>query len=93
MADFSKQFILQADASGVALEAVLSQEVDGVRQTIAYASRTLSAQERKAASTYKLECLAVLMPWISSENTWNIKLLCLKLIIKPFHGYCRIHGN
>jgi hypothetical protein len=60
MADFSEQFIVQTDASGVALGAVLSQEVDGVRQPIAYASRTLSAQERKAASTYELECLAVL---------------------------------
>jgi len=38
MADFSKQFILQTDASGVALEAVLSQEIDGVRQPAAYAS-------------------------------------------------------
>jgi hypothetical protein len=60
MADFSKTFILQTDASGVALGAVLSQETDGVRQPIAYASRTLSAQERKASSTYERECLAVL---------------------------------
>jgi hypothetical protein len=40
MVDFSKTFIVQTDASGVALGAVLSQEVDGVRQPIAYASRT-----------------------------------------------------
>jgi hypothetical protein len=60
MADFSEQFILQTDASSVALGAVLSQERDGVRQPIAHASRTLSAQERKASSIYKLECLAVL---------------------------------
>jgi hypothetical protein len=51
MADFSK-FILQTDASGVALGGgVLSQVRNGVRQPIAYASRTLSAQERKVSST------------------------------------------
>jgi ribonuclease HI len=44
----------------VALGAVLLQEVEGVRQPIAYASRTLSAQERRASSAYELECLAVL---------------------------------
>jgi transposase InsO family protein len=60
MADFSKPFALQTDASGVALGAVLSQDVDGFRQPIAYASRTLSVQERKASSIYELECLAVL---------------------------------
>ena len=58
MANFSEKFTVQTDASGVALGAVLSQECNGVRQPIAYASRTLSAQERKA-STYELECLAV----------------------------------
>jgi len=60
MADFSEKFILQTDTNGVALGAVLSEERDGVRQLTAYASRTLSTQERKALSTYKLECLAVL---------------------------------
>jgi len=60
MANFSEKFILQTDASVVALGVVLSQERNGVRQPIAYASRTLSAQELKASSTYELECLAVL---------------------------------
>jgi hypothetical protein len=60
MADVSEKLILQTDASGVALGAVLSQECGGVRQAIAYASRTLSAQERKTSPTYELECLAVL---------------------------------
>jgi hypothetical protein len=60
MADFGKQFIVQTDASNVALGAVLLQEVDGIRQPIAYASRTLSGQERKASSIYELECLGVL---------------------------------
>jgi hypothetical protein len=52
MADFSKPFVLQTDASGVALGAVLSQDIDGFRQPIAYASRTLSVQERKTSSIY-----------------------------------------
>jgi hypothetical protein len=58
MADFSKPLVLQTDASGQALTAVLLQEVEGGRKAVAYASRTLSAQEMKA-SAYELECLAV----------------------------------
>jgi hypothetical protein len=38
----------------------LSQQVDGVRQPVAYASRALTEQESKAYSIYELECLAVL---------------------------------
>jgi hypothetical protein len=60
MADFTKPFIRQTDASSVALGAVLLQEDQGVRQPIAYASHTLSTQERRASSIYKLKCLAVL---------------------------------
>jgi hypothetical protein len=59
IADFSKTFILQTDASSVALCAMLSQKNDGVRQATAYDSRTLSAQKRKVSSTYELERLAV----------------------------------
>jgi hypothetical protein len=51
---------LQTDASGTALGAVLSQEIDGCRQPVAYASRTLTAQERRASFAYEIECLAVL---------------------------------
>lgn len=58
--DFEKEFVLQTDASSCALAAVLLQDVDGTRQPIAYASRTLSAAEKKASSAYELECLAVL---------------------------------
>jgi hypothetical protein len=60
MADFSKTFIMQTDAIAIGLAAVLSQEHQGVRLPIAYASRTLTSQERKAFSVYELECLAVL---------------------------------
>ena len=58
MPDFSEPFILQTDASSVALGAVLSQVVDGARQPVAFISRTLTQQERKL-SVYELECLAV----------------------------------
>jgi hypothetical protein len=59
MVDFSRPFILQADASSLAVAAVLLQEFEGERQPIALSSRPLSQQERKF-STYELECLAVL---------------------------------
>lgn len=59
MPDFTKPFILQTDASSVAIGAVLSQEVDGTRQPVAFASRTLSPSEKKASTVYELECLAV----------------------------------
>uniref|UniRef100_A0A1B6JZN4 RNA-directed DNA polymerase n=1 Tax=Homalodisca liturata TaxID=320908 RepID=A0A1B6JZN4_9HEMI len=56
--DFSRPFILQTDSSSCAVGAVLSQEFDGARQPIAFASRTLTLQEKKS-SIYELECLAV----------------------------------
>jgi hypothetical protein len=59
MADFSQRFILQSDASSRAVAAVLLQQFEGESQPIAFASRTLTQQERKY-SAYELECLAVL---------------------------------
>jgi hypothetical protein len=59
IAEFSRPFILQTDASSVAVSAVLLQEFEGERQPIAFSSRTLSYQERKF-SAYELECLGVL---------------------------------
>jgi hypothetical protein len=59
MADFSQRFILQTDASSRAVAAVLLQQFEGERQPIAFASRTLTQQERKY-SAYELECLAML---------------------------------
>ena len=59
MADFSRRFILETDACGSAVAAVLLQEFPEGRKPIAYASRTLSRQEKKF-SIYELEALAVL---------------------------------
>jgi len=59
MPDFSRPFILQTDASSSAIAAVISQTFDGVRQPIAFASRTLTQAEKKSSSVYELECLAV----------------------------------
>jgi hypothetical protein len=57
--DFSKQFIVYADASVVALGAVLAQVLDdGHEHVIAYASRTLNQQETRYGIT-ELECLGV----------------------------------
>ena len=57
-ADFSRPFILQTDASGTGLGAVLTQEHDGVEHPLAYISRQLNAAERNYSGT-ELECLAV----------------------------------
>lgn len=59
MADFNKPFVVQTDASSLAVAAVLLQDTDFGRKPIAYASRTLTEQEKKF-STYELEALAVL---------------------------------
>ena len=58
MADFSREFILKTDACGKAVADVLQEFPEGKR-AVAYASRTLTAQEMKY-SIYELEALAVL---------------------------------
>ena len=56
--DFSQPFILDTDASDVAIAAVLSQKIDGIEHAIAFASRTLSKSEKKYCVTRK-ELLAL----------------------------------
>ncbi|PNF27381.1 hypothetical protein B7P43_G17494, partial [Cryptotermes secundus] len=55
--DFSKEFVLVCDASDLAVSAVLNQRCESELAPIAFASRLLSATERKY-STYEKECLA-----------------------------------
>ena len=62
--DFSLEFILETDASGIGLGAVLAQEhPDGTTHPIAYASRTVQPHERNYGIT-ELEALAVV---------WSVK--------------------
>lgn len=58
--DFQLPFIIESDASDVAVGAVLVQVIDGIRRPIAFFSRKLSATQRKYAPTEK-ECLGVIL--------------------------------
>ena len=64
--DFGKEFILDTDASGVAIAAVLSQKIDGKEHVIAYASKTLSKCERRYCVTGK-KLLAVVTMLSTSD--------------------------
>ena len=59
MPDFSSRFILQNDASPVAIGPVLLQNIPEGRQSISDEPRTLTSQERKY-SVFESEALAVL---------------------------------
>ena len=57
--DFTKEFILQTDASNFGLGAVLSQQHESGEKVICYLSRSLTRQERNFSTTEK-ELLALL---------------------------------
>jgi hypothetical protein len=57
--DFSRMFVLVADASNLAVSAILHQRVGDGLTPILYYSRLLSVAERKCR-TYGKECLAVI---------------------------------
>lgn len=57
--DFSREFVLQCDASQIGLGCVLTQNFDDGEKIISYASRTLTPQESRYSAT-ELECLALL---------------------------------
>ena len=56
--DFSKSFILETDASNKGIGCVISQEIDGKKRPISFASRSLSKAEKNYDTTNK-EALAV----------------------------------
>ena len=65
--NFDQEFILETDASGVGLGAILAQEQqDGTVRPIAYGSRTLQQHEKKYGAT-ELEALGV---------AWAVKHFC-----------------
>ena len=67
-AEFTKPFILETDASHDGLSAILSQDQDGQRRVLAYASRRLRPTEKNQAnySSMKLEFLA--LKWAITEK-------------------------
>ena len=66
--DYTKPFIVETDTSHDGLGAVLSQEQDGRRRVIAYASRRLRPPEKNMQnySSRKLELLA--LKWAVTEK-------------------------
>ena len=56
--DFEQSFILETDASGTGLGAVLAQKVQGIVRPVAFASRTLQPHEKNYGVT-ELEALGV----------------------------------
>ena len=82
--DFSKEFILDTDASDFAIGAVLSQVFDGQERVISYASKTLSKSERRYCVTRK-ELLAL----VHFVKYFRHYLYGKKFTIRTDHGSLR----
>jgi len=74
--DFNKQFVIETDASGHGLGAVLMQE----GHPISYLSQTL-CERNKGLSTYEKECMAILL----AVEKWRSYLLAQEFVIKTDH--------
>eukprot|EP00731_Ephydatia_muelleri_P033790 Em0038g9a len=64
----SLPFVLDTDASGDGLGAVLAQNVDGVERVVAYASRALSRTEKKYCATRREMLALVRAVWIGEKG-------------------------
>jgi hypothetical protein len=74
--DFSKQFVLETDASDVGFGAVLMQE----GHPVAYLSKAVCAKNR-SLSTYEKECMAIIM----AVEKWRPYLQHKLFVIKTDH--------
>jgi len=81
-------FILDTDACDVSVGAVLSQVQDGMERVIAYASRSLSKQERNYCITRK-ELLAV----VYYARAFRQYLLGRKFLIRTNHSALQWLGS
>lgn len=82
--DPSETFILDTDASDMAIGAILSQKVDGLEKVVAHASRALSRQEKNYATTKK-ELLAV----VHFTTYFRHYLLGRKFLLRTDHSSLR----
>jgi hypothetical protein len=79
---YDREMILETDASGIAVSAILSQRDDeGTAHPIAYASRKLQERETKYCAS-ELEMLAI----IFGLQKFKVYLLCMKVVIVTDHS-------